>query len=110
MTKYTPSEWHNIAEKLYTIISEEMEQISSLKIDDLQMVYPKMVIMYEFFQLVRGESFLNTRKPGIGKEQKDLYRMENNLLHKLDSLKQKLDPKNKRTSFYIEEFKKRFDL
>jgi hypothetical protein len=110
MTKYTPSEWYDIAEKLYKIIDGEMERIDSLGAEELPMAYPKMVVMYEFFRLIRGEAFLDVRQPGMGDKQKDLYRMEDELLRKLNSLKQKLDPKDKRTSFYLKEFKKRFDL
>lgn len=68
--------------------------------ENLAIAYPKLVTMYEFFRMLRGEAFLDIR-PSTPDHQKDYYHMEYSLQEKLDKLKTKLDPNDERINAYI---------
>lgn len=100
-------EYINFATELYKLIISEMNKIYSD--EDLPQVYPKFVTMYEFFRLIRGESFANSRPP-LGDKQKDLYKMEDEIAQKLDEIKAKMKINDERTKYYIDQAKKDFDV
>lgn len=102
-----PKEYVIFATELHKLIISEMNKIYSD--EDLPQMYPKFVTMYEFFRLVRGESFMNSRPP-IGDSQKDLYRMEDEIAQKLDEIKLKINPDDGKTKYYIDQAKKDFDV
>lgn len=103
----TPEKYINLATELYKLIISEMNKIYSD--EDLPQTYPKFVTMYEFFRLIRGESFMNSRPP-IGDKQKDLYKMEDEIAQKLDEIKARIKINDERTKYYIDQAKKDFDV
>jgi len=105
----TEPEWYERVKFLHEIISNEIQN----SIDDTEQEnYPKAVIAYEFFRLLRGEWFNSSRPPGIIAEglQKEIFQMENDLREKLESFKSMINQKDERISFYIEEMKKSFNI
>ena len=76
----------------------------------LPQMYPKFVIMYQFFRLLRGEAFLDDLlyRPHIPEHQPHLYEMENDLRVLLDKVKAKLDSNDPRVQEYIKDMEKNF--
>lgn len=107
MELYTSEDWYNLANDLHRIILSEMNNVSD---DNLPEVYPKLVVMYEFFRLVRGEAFHSVRPAGIGESQEKIYKMENDLLDRLKILENKLDANDDKAKYYLELMKKSFNL
>lgn len=103
---YTPEEWYAQAENIYSLISKEIENCDD---DSLSGSYPKFIIMYEFFRLLRGEAFYNMRPEVIGTVQSKIYAMEDDILAKIKELKKKIDPTDSKTKFYIDSMKKSFE-
>jgi hypothetical protein len=52
MKSYTPQNWYDLAKDLYELI---LADIGNASLDTLPEVHPKLVVMYEFFRLIRGE-------------------------------------------------------
>ncbi len=104
---YTPEQWYSLGKILYEIIRADMESASS---EDLPQLYPQLIIMYEFFRLVRGEAFYSTRPSGLGDNQQKLYQMEDDLSRQLKQLRERLNPKDGRTAYYLNLMGKSFDL
>lgn len=73
-----------LAKSIYKLILAELDNP-----EDIESVYPKLVIMYEFFRLIRGEAFINYREPTIG-FQKEMYSMEDEILKKLQNIKKQI--------------------
>lgn len=69
---------------------------------DLVAVYPKIVIMYEFFRLLRGEAFTDFRPP-TPVFQQSLTEKEVELNNVLEKLKAKIDFNDERTKSYIDQ-------
>jgi hypothetical protein len=69
---------------------------------DLVALYPKIVVMYEFFRLIRGEAFTDFRPPTPDFQQ-SLIEKEGELEKILDQLKAKIDFKDQRTQSYIDQ-------
>ena len=105
--KKQPEEWYELAEKLHDLILNDIENTSS---ESLPEVYPKLVIMYEFFRLIRGEAFHSSRPSGISTFQKEIYKMEDNLAKRLKNLEKRLDTDDSRTSHCLNLMKKSFNL
>lgn len=107
MKSYASKDWYNLADDLHQLILLEMNDISN---DSLPEVYPKLAVMYEFFRLVRGEAFHSVRPAGIVEFQKQIYKMENDLLDHLKTLRKRLDANDGKTKYYLDLMKKSFDL
>jgi hypothetical protein len=99
-------EWYELTKKLYDLIILEMENVPEY---ELAVSYPKFLIMYEFFRLIRGEGFYSSRPPMLDL-QREIYKMEDDLLKRLKELSKKLDPKDERLLYYLNFAKKTFDL
>lgn len=69
---------------------------------DVAAVYPKIVVMYEFFRLLRGEAFTDFRPPKP-EFQHSLTEKEVELNKVLEKLKEKIDFKDERTKSYIDQ-------
>lgn len=107
MKSYKPQEWYNLIKDIYEIIIEEINVVSS---DTLPELYPKLVVMYEFFRLVRGESFSSYRPADIGDFQKEIYKMEDKLTEHLKQFENKLSIDDSKTSYNLDLMKKMFSL
>jgi hypothetical protein len=102
----SPEEYFDMASKLHALIMEDFESASS---DFLSAHYPKMVVMYEFFRLIRGEAFLDLR-PSMGDKQSQLYAMEDEIKERLATIRQQLNPDDASLRFHIEEMQRYFDV
>lgn len=107
MKSYTPENWYNLTADLYQLI---LAEISNMPVDNLPEVYPKLVVMYEFFRLVRGEAFNSVRPKDIGEFQEKIYKMEDNLFDHLKTLEKGLNPEDDKTKYHLDLMKKSFDL
>ncbi len=85
-----------ISNSLYFLIDSEME-----KAEDIELLYPKLVIMYEFFRLIRGEAFTELREPTL-EYQTELYKMEEALFTKLKELKSRIPANSSKARFYFD--------
>lgn len=104
-----PNDYVNLLRQNYSLILSEFDYYLSLrKTDAMAQAYPKLVILYEFFRLLRGEGFNN--RPNVGELQQEFYKMENDIKMKLDLIKNQLDPNDQRTKYYIEQMQKYFNL
>lgn len=99
-------EYFSLATKIHALTITEMESVQP---SHLPAMYPKFVVMYEFFRLIRGEAFLDLR-PSDAEQQPKLYAMEDEIGKKLTSLQQQLDPNDPSIQFHIDEMKRAFDL
>lgn len=107
LNTYSGKEWFQNAERTYALIVTEMETVSK---EHLSQAYPKFVVMYEYFRLLRGEAFLDHRGPVTPDEQRRLYEMENEIAEKINAVRKLLDPNDGSTKYHIDEMKKHFDL
>ena len=107
MKQYTPTDWYNLIADLYELI---LAEISNISVDDLPEIYPKLVVMYEFFRLARGEAFYSVRLAGIDEFQEKIYKMENNLADHFKILAKGLNSEDDKTKHYLDLMKKSFDL
>ena len=107
MKSYDSKDWYDLTTDLYQLI---LSEISDISIDDLPAIYPKLTVMYEFFRLMRGEAFHSVRPAGIGEFQEQIYKMENDLLDHLKTLRKGLDANGDKTKYYLNLMKKSFDL
>ncbi len=99
----TPDEYIDLVNKINNLISLEIDRAFKDS-ENLPMIYPKIITMYEFFRLLRGESFTDFRPPT--ENQKDFYHMEDKLSEKIKELKNKIDFNDGRVKLYIEETQK----
>ena len=102
---YTPEEYIDLVSKIHKLITSEMEEV--LNTEEIYMVYPKVVNMYEFFRLLRGEAFYKLRPP-TPKKQREFYKMEDEIKKKLDQIKIRLDFNDEKVRFYIDEAQKQY--
>jgi hypothetical protein len=107
MKQYSADEWYALGKSLYDLIDHEINEASQS--DFLPQFYPKLVICYEFFRLIRDEGFQTMRGHGLGDKQKELYKFEHDLRQKLETLAQKIDFSDPMALFYLNEMKKYFD-
>jgi hypothetical protein len=68
--------------------------------EDLAMDYPKLVTMYEFFRLLRGEAFVG-RRPHTPEKQNEFYRMEDDIAKRIGELKKKINFSDERVQQYL---------
>ena len=100
--RYGVEQWQNLARDNYRLIRYEFDKaFEDLK--EAEVIYPKLVIAYEFFRLIRGELFDDLRPLGLEGHQKEIYRMENILAEQLKVLKSMINIKNQRTKAHIKE-------
>lgn len=99
--------WFIVAEQTHKAILAEMNAVTR---ESLSQVFPKFVVMYEYFRLLRGEAFLELRGPVSPDEQKRLYEMQDEIWKKLQMLRAQLDSGDSSTKYYVEEMKKQFDV
>ena len=100
--------WSTLVKKVYELVLQDIEEASQS--DTPEEYWPKLVIGYEFFRLLRGEGFHASRPNDMGGQQKEFYEMEDDLMKRLKELSQKLSPNDSKTKFYIDEAKKSFDV
>lgn len=105
----TEDEYIQLSKDVCDLVMREIDLLSKNNPNDLAMVYPKFIIMYEFFRMIRGEVFFNIRPPTPG-FQKQLYAMEDEIKKRLETVRKKLDPKDQRVQFYLQEMAKSFSL
>ncbi len=91
----------SLAKDLYGLIIFEMKDIQNRNID-ISTTYPKLVIMYEFFRMIRGEAFLNSRPP-TPNFQNDLYKMQADIESSLDQIKSTIDFSDEKLQFKIKQ-------
>lgn len=99
-------EYFELATKLHALIMAQMENIPS---GNLSAAYPKLVIMYEFFRLIRGEAFLDLR-PINAEKQSNLYAMEDKIGKRLLEIRKTLNPADESLRYHIKEMQGYFDV
>lgn len=104
---YTPEQWHALAIDIHNLIMDELDTLPS---EWMPQAYPKLIVMYEFFRLLRGEAFMASRPSGLGESQRDLYAKEDGIAGRLKAIAENLDPNDASTKFYLDAMKKSFDL
>lgn len=93
-TQINTNEYEKLVVTLYELIQEEIKHTS-----DVEAQYPKLIVMYEFFRLLRGEAFVELREhdPEL---QKKMYEMENILFEKIKQIKETI-PANSTKAKYL---------
>ena len=99
----TPEEYTQLVIKIFNLIMFEMNKAEKEK--DIASIYPKLVIMYEFFRLLRGEAFQDNRPP-TPQTQNTFYEQENQIEKKLNVIKNRVNLNDQRVKYYIEEMEK----
>ncbi|GEM_PF-4897551 len=107
MKSRNPQSWYDLAKDLHELIIADIENVTA---DSLPEIYPKLVIMYEFFRLVRGEAFQSARPAGTGEFQDEIYKMEDDLGLRLRQLEKKLKVEDGKTAYNLDLMKKSFSL
>lgn len=87
MQKIDLNKYREICYEINNLINAELESI-----ENVETTYPKLVIMYEFFRLIRGEAFLDLREPDPA-FQNELYGMEDQIFEKLKKIKDSIQNK-----------------
>jgi hypothetical protein len=100
----TPEEYIKLVTDIHNLI---LKDIDNSRKEDLEMLYPRLITMYEFFRLLRGEAFSESRPP-TPEKQNSFYKMEDEIAKKIDEIKTKIDFNNDKTKFYIAEAQKAF--
>lgn len=96
----TPEDYVITVKTIHDLIMKEAE--SALSKEDFAMIYPRIITMYEFFRLLRGEAFFEFRPP-TPDQQNDFYKMEDEIAKKIEELKNKINFEDERVKHYIEE-------
>ncbi|SRR5258708_425664 len=96
-------EYVQLVTNIFNIIMFEMDRAESKA--DIASTYPKLVIMYEFFRLLRGEAFQGVR-PLTPQTQNTFYKQESQIARKLDIIKRKINLNDEKVKYYIEEMEK----
>jgi len=80
--KITTPDYRSLVKSIFDMIISEIENVT-----DLEMQYPKLILMYEFFRLLRGEAFISIRPEHDENLQKELYKLDDELFNKIKALK-----------------------
>lgn len=109
----TAEEYNNLVKQIGVLISSELDNAlkeveKDPKSEYLSVMYPKIVIMSQFFGFLRGEAFQNVR-PATPGSQNDFYEMEHEIEKKVNELKEKLDFDDERVKFHIGQSQKLFN-
>ena len=87
----SPEEYSNLVEKIYQLVVFEVEH-SVVKSDPpLQEYYPKLVVMFEFFVMLRDGTFRKRPSPLPEGVQDKYYKLEKYLGNRLTEAKGKMD-------------------
>lgn len=97
------TEYKQLCGRLHELMITECDGV-----EDPEFQYPQIVLMYEFFRLLRGAAFTKLREP-TPDFQKELYRMEDELGEKVKNIKSKIKDSDKAT-FYLDIMKRSFTL
>ena len=106
--RHSPKEWGDLVNNVYTLVLQDIEEASQSGAPEEY--WPKLIVGYEFFRLLRGEGFHAARPNDLGETQKEFYKMEDDLVKRLKELSKKLDPNDSKVAFYLDHAKKLFDL
>jgi len=106
METYSIEDWNNLVSHVYEIIMAEIDTATTEKLPTL---WPKLIVMYEFFRLIRGEAFDEMRPNGLEDYQNNIYKQEGEIANKLKDLSEKLNLNDGSTKFNLEQMKKSFD-
>jgi len=99
-----------LLQQVFSLIDQEISYYDKKNVEeDLIHMFPKFIIMYRFFRMLRGEAFYEVR-PSTPQYQNDYYVYENSLLQALKRLAKKLDKNDPRVQTALEETKKIFSL
>ncbi len=90
--------YQELSKDIYSLINAELDTATD---KDIEILYPKLVIMYEFFRLIRGEAFTELREPA-SEFQKELYQMEESIFSKLKEVKSKVPENSSKAKFYFD--------
>lgn len=102
-----PSAWYRkFVEDSFDLIYSEMLKYETS--GELPGMYPKLIIMYRYFRLLRGEAFFNTIQMRAVGDQRKFYYLEDTLAAKLRELKSTIDPENFSYNNAMGEFEKLF--
>lgn len=97
----TSEKYLDLVDKIHTLVITEIQKYTYTAKDPFE-AYPKLVIMYEFFRLLRGEAFLDSRPHALNSnDQKKFYEMEDEIRKSLDEVKNKVDFQDERVQEYI---------
>lgn len=99
-------EYFDLATKLHALIIADLE---NTKPEHLSSHYPKLVVMYEFFRLIRGEAFLDLRPIDVEKQPK-LYAMEDEIGSRLAQIRKTLNLQDESLHFHVKEMQNYFDV
>lgn len=103
----TPEEYADLVEKTYSLVIAEIESARKLSEDDRQAVYPKLIVMYEFFRCLRGEAFNDTRPhPTPEGKQETFYKHEHFIRLRLDEVKHMTNVNSERTKYHLDQLLK----
>ncbi|MBI4100497.1 hypothetical protein HY439_02040 [Candidatus Microgenomates bacterium] len=101
--------YYELVNAIFKLIKREMDRARQTVPDLLGASYPKFVIMYQFFRMLRGESFWDIR-PHTPQYQKEFYAMENELRMKLEEIRSQLNPEDELINQYIQDAQKQFNI
>lgn len=103
---FTKEQWIEYIKFTHRLIIAEFDSSTE---EQLPMQYPKLIVMYNFFRLLRGESFQEQR-PSVGELQDEFYKMEHEIEVRLIEFRNKIKKDDDRTKFYLDEMKTNFEL
>lgn len=107
--KLNAEEYYQLVKKVYQLIIDELENSQMPEKEQfLHSTYPKLVIMYEFFRLLRGEAFVDVR-PHTPEKQQEFYQMEGTLQNKIKEAASQIDFQKPEAKYQLDEAKKSFD-
>lgn len=88
----------------YKELCAEIEKLISAELEhpeDIEASYPKFIIMYEFFCLLRGEAFTAHRDP-TPEFQKELYAIEDKIGKRVLQLKNSIPENSTKAKFHFD--------
>ena len=113
-TEEAKIEYISVVRYIYDLIRGEMDRYieDPQKLLDIPAAYPKFVIMYLFFRMLRGEAFMDDPifRPHTPEYQNRFYDMQNLIRERLEKLRSKLDPNDPLTQRYIKDMQDKFSL
>lgn len=88
-------EYSDLVKKTYKLIIDEMRMSET---GDWAHYFPNLMVMYEFFRMLRGEAFNETR-PSVPEKQQEFYRMEEKIRQALEELSKRVDFEDERLKY-----------
>lgn len=100
----TPEEYADLLTKTYQLIIIEIESAKKLSETDRQALYPKLVIMCEFYAFLRGDAFIDVRPfPTPEGKQKEYYKNEDYIRFRLAEIKHTTEIESERTKNHLDQ-------